>query len=70
MKEQLKSAHVDSDGDVIASTKRACYKFKHKLKEPEKLLAKLAKAQEIDTQHWQEVWVYEGVDISQDKTKK
>ena len=65
MKEQLLSAHIDSDGDVIAMTKKACYKYPKKLKEPKQLLDKLAKAQEITPQHWEMEWEYSGVNLKQ-----
>ena len=70
MKEKLLSAHIDSDGDVIAMTKVACYRFSQKLKEPQKLIDKLTKIQEIDPQHWIVEWSYSGVDISQEKESK
>ena len=67
MQEQLLSAHIDTDGEVIAMTRVACYKFNTKLKEPQKLIDKLTKAQEIDPQHWVVEWKYQGVDLGQDK---
>jgi len=63
MKEQILSAQIDSDGEVIAMTKKACYIFKQKLKEPQKLLDKLTKTQEIDPQHWNIEWEYAGVEL-------
>jgi len=70
MIETLMSAFIDSDGDVVATTSVACYQFKQKLKEPQKLLDRLTKTQEINTEHWEVVWKREGVDLSQDKSKK
>ena len=67
MKEALLSAHIDTEGEVIAMTKVACYKYPQKLKEPQKLIDKLNIAKEIDPQHWQIEWKYNGVDISQEK---
>ena len=64
MKETLLSAHIDSDDELIAITRKACYQFKQKLKEPKKLLEKLAKTQEIDTQYWEVIWEYSGVGAS------
>lgn len=49
---QILSAHIDADGDVAALTKEGCYIYKHRLKEPQKLLDKLAKKQEINLEHW------------------
>ena len=64
MKEKLLSAHIDGDDEVIAMTRVACYKFPTKLKEPQKMIDRLTKAQEIDPQHWTELWKYKGVVIS------
>jgi len=58
MKEALISAHIDSDGEVIAMTKVACYKFNQKLKEPQKLVDRLTKVHEIDPRHWEVEWEY------------
>jgi len=58
MKEKLISTHIDSDGEVIAMTRIACYKFKQKLKDPEKLVKRLAEAQEIDPELWEVEWEY------------
>lgn len=57
-KEKLLSSHIDADNEVIAMTKRAAYQFNTKLKDPQKLIDKLAKIQEIDPQHWTELWAY------------
>jgi len=67
MKEALLSAHIDADGEVIAMTKVACYKYPQTLKEPQKLIDKLQTAKEIDPQHWIVEWKYSGVDLSQGK---
>lgn len=65
--EQLLSAHIDGDGEVIAMTRVACYKFNQKLKDPKKLIDRLTKTQEINTEHWTVEWKYSGVDIGQEK---
>jgi hypothetical protein len=52
MKVKVMSSFIDADGDVTALTKDGIYIYKQRLKEPEKLLKKLAKADEINLDHW------------------
>ena len=52
MIEKLSCAHIDADDKVIAITDSACYIYKHKVNNLQKLLKKLERAQEINTDHW------------------
>lgn len=60
MTEKLMSAYLSSEGDVVALTKKACYKYKRQLtdEQRQKLLAALTEKLEINTEHWEIEWEF------------
>lgn len=48
-------------------TKKGCYHYSRELNEEQanKLLAKIKQAQEINPEHWEVEWRYNGVDLGQ-----
>ena len=58
--DDLMSAHIGAEGEVVALTKKACYVYKHRLDEAQakKLLQRLSEKQKIDTQYWDVEWEF------------
>lgn len=54
MKAKLLSSYISLEGTVVAMTKDSIFEYARPLsrEQSEKLLRKLAKADEIDLQHW------------------
>ena len=65
MKEEILSASIDVDGEVVVLTAKACYHYPTKLSEEKAkwLLAKVAQAKEIDPENWKIEWQLNGVTL-------